>query len=186
MNTRLEVARLPIDPALVERARGPLVEMTVGPKGLPIAACAAAIVEASPERVFDVLRDVERYAERIPLMHRARVHGDWAEFSLRLKLAFFGVGFSFASNIVEEPGRSLALRYRSGEPKDIAIHYDVAPVSSGEPDRCLLFVHIGFEIESLGWLVKLFLKHHPEIQFGVFSGCALALLESMRSAISEV
>jgi hypothetical protein len=50
----------------------------------------------------------------------------------------------------------------------------------------LIYVHIGFDIESLGWLVKLFLKHHPEIQFGVFSGCALALLESMRTAACEV
>jgi ribosome-associated toxin RatA of RatAB toxin-antitoxin module len=186
MNTRIEVARLPIAPEAVERASGPLLEMTLGPKGLPIAACAAAVVDAAPDHVFEVLTDIERYAGRIPLMHKARVHGDWAEFSLRLKLAFFGVGFSFASNIAAEPGRSLALRYRSGEPKDIAIHYDIAPVSSGDPDRCLIYVHIGFDIESLGWLVKLFLKHHPEIQFGVFSGCALALLESMRTAACEV
>ena len=156
--------------------------MTLGPSGLPIAACAAGVVEAPPEQVFEVLTDIERYAERVPLIHKARVHGDWAEFSLRLKLAFFGVGFSFASNVASDPEqRSLALGYRSGEPKDIAIHYDIVPLAS-DPERSLMYVQIGFDIQSLGWLVKFFLKHHPEIQYGVFSGCALALLESMRSS----
>jgi hypothetical protein len=39
-----------------------------------------------------------------------------------------------------------------------------------------------FEVKSLGWLAKYFLKHHPEIQYGIFPGVALALLDSLKRA----
>jgi ribosome-associated toxin RatA of RatAB toxin-antitoxin module len=162
----------------------PLVRIALGKKGLPVAACAAGRVEASAERVWSVLSDVSKYAVRVPLIDRVRLHGDSAEFLLRLKLAFFSVSFSFESEIRESEGKTLDLRYLKGEPKDIAIRYDVLPLNGGSESA--IFVRIGFDIESLGWLVKFFLKNHPEIQFGVFPGCAVALLESMRVAVREL
>lgn len=36
---------------------------------------------------------------------------------------------------------------------------------------------------SLGWLAKYFLRHRPEIQFGVMPGVAVGLLESIRRAL---
>lgn len=161
----------------------PLVRIALGPKGLPIAACAAGRVEASSERVWSVLSDVEQYAVRVPLIDRVRVRDDAAEFLLRMKLAFFSVSFSFESEIRQTPGKTLDLRYLRGDPKDIRIRYDVLPLNGGSESA--IFVHVGFDIDSLGWLVKFFLKHHPEIQFGVFPGCAVALLESMRVALRE-
>ena len=45
-------------------------------------------------------------------------------------------------------------------------------------------VDASFEVESLGWLVKYFLKHHPEIRHGIFPGVALVLHDSLRRAVS--
>jgi hypothetical protein len=67
-----------------------------------------------------------------------------------------------------------------GEPRGLVIRYDLAPIEDGRATQ--LSVRIGFDLRSLGWLVKYFLKHHPEIQYGVYPGCALALAASMRRA----
>lgn len=162
---------------------GPLVRVTFGPKGLPVAATAGQIVNASPKRVYEILTDIEKYAERVPLIHRVRLKGDLAEFGLKFKVAFFGVGFSFTSKVETVKDRSVELVYREGEPANIRIKYDITPLA-GKDERSVLFVRIGFDVDSLGWLVKFFLRHHPEIQFGIFPGCALALLESMRLALA--
>src|SRR5258706_5063483 len=164
-----------ISPEEIAGADGPLVRVVIGEKGLPVGACAAGVVDAAPRAVWELVTDVNGYAERVPLMDRVIVHGDWAEFYLKLKIAFFSVGFSYSADIVREEGRAVELVYRSGEPKDIRIRYEIEPLEDG---RTLVFVRIGFDVESLGWLVKYFLRHHPEIQFGIFPGCALALLDS--------
>jgi ribosome-associated toxin RatA of RatAB toxin-antitoxin module len=163
----------------IARAGGPLVRILIGEKGLPIGACAAGVVDASADTVWKVVSDVSGYAERVPLMDRVNLHGDWAEFCLKLKIAFFSVRFSFSADIEREQGRALVLSYRAGEPKDIRIEYQIEPLEDG---RTLVFVQIGFDVESLGWLVKYFLRHHPEIQFGIFPGCALALLDALGGA----
>jgi hypothetical protein len=80
-------------------------------------------------------------------------------------------------------GKSLSLSYRSGEPKDIEINYVIEPVPDHR-DSSVLGVHIGFDVMSVGWLARFFLEHHPEIQYGIHSGCALALFDSMRKAAS--
>lgn len=178
-----DFAGLPIALESVAHGTDPVVRLQLGARGLPVAACAAGRVEASTERVWSVLSDVSQYAVRVPLIDRVRVNGDTAEFLLRMKLAFFSVSFSFESKIERLAGKTLDLGYLSGEPRNIAIRYDVLPLDDGAASA--IFVRIGFEIESLGWLVKFFLKHHPEIQYGVFPGCAVALLESMRVAVRD-
>jgi ribosome-associated toxin RatA of RatAB toxin-antitoxin module len=174
-------ALIPLSAVL--ESEGPLVRVSFGPKGLPVAATAGQIVNASPERVYEILTDIEKYAERVPLIQRVKLKGDLAEFALRFKVAFFGVGFSFTSKVETLENQRVTLAYREGEPANIHIQYDIAPLA-GEDERSVLFVRIGFDVDSLGWLVKFFLKHHPEIQFGIFPGCALALLESMRLALA--
>jgi ribosome-associated toxin RatA of RatAB toxin-antitoxin module len=171
----------PFDLSALMRTSNPIVHVALGAGGRAVSASAAGRVGASTDRVWSVLTDVGKYAERVPMMHRVRLRGDLAEFSLRLRISFFSVGFSFESEIERDEGRSLSLNYVRGEPRDIAIRWHLEPLSDGAESA--IFVHIGFDIDSLGWMAKYFLKHHPEIQFGVFPGCAVALLESMRTAV---
>jgi ribosome-associated toxin RatA of RatAB toxin-antitoxin module len=177
------IVESPFELGALTRTRDPIVHVTLGAGGRAVSACAAGRVDASTQRVWSVLTDVGKYADRVPMMNRVRVHGDSAEFSLRLKIAFFSVGFSFEAAIEREEGRALLLRYLRGEPRDIAIRWNLAPLNDGAASA--IFVRIGFDIDSLGWMAKYFLRHHPEIQFGVFPGCAVALLESMRTAVRE-
>ena len=72
----------------------------------------------------------------------------------------------------------LELSHVEGEPRDLVLRFDVLPVE--DPAQSVLVAGIGFDISSLGWLVKFFLKHHPEIQYGVFPGSALTLVDTLR------
>ena len=76
---------------------------------------------------------------------------------------------------------SSAYGYIDGEPRNTNLRFDVVPAV--DPERTILYSRIGFDILSLGWLVKTFLKHHPEIQFGGYPGSALSRADAIaRSA----
>jgi hypothetical protein len=70
--------------------------------------------------------------------------------------------------------------WTGGEPRGILLRFSLTPI---EGERaCIVETQAEFEVQSLGWLVKYFLKHHPEIQHGIFPGITLVLLDSIRRA----
>jgi hypothetical protein len=90
------------------------------------------------------------------------------------------VGFQFVVDIDREHEKHLELRWVSGEPRGIRLRFDLEPLDEGA--ACRIRSTGEFDPMSLGWLAKYFLKHHPEIQFGVMPGVAVGLLVAMRSA----
>lgn len=149
--------------------------------GLPCAARAETRLERSVAEVWKVVEDVDRYADRIPMMHRVRRDGDRATVDLKFKVALFSVGFQFVVDVTKKNESSVELRWVSGEPRGIRLRFDLEPLDDGK--ACQLRSSAEFDAMSLGWLAKYFLRHHPEIQFGVMPGVAVGLLESMRQAL---
>jgi len=172
------VLNLPFEPSQVAAAAGPLVSVVLGTDGRPVAARAAGAIAAAPARVWETLADPTRFASKVPMIHSARVDGDRVRLDLKFRIALFSVGFRLDTRMSRDEGRWLELRYVAGEPRDTSIRFDLTPAE--RPDRTVLYTSIAFDIMSLGWLVKAFLKHHPEIQFGVFPGTALSLLDAVR------
>jgi carbon monoxide dehydrogenase subunit G len=158
----------------------PLVAIELGPEGIPCGAIAAVQLPAPPERVWAVVSDVASYAEHIPMISKVTREGDRVKVHLKFRISLLSVGFDFTADGVYQENHWLEMRYVAGEPKDLNIRFDLVPTAMGT------LVHAGcrFDVSSLGWLVKYFLKHHPEIQWGVFPGTALTLLESMRRAVA--
>jgi ribosome-associated toxin RatA of RatAB toxin-antitoxin module len=157
-----------------------LVRVQFDADGKPRGAAAEARIEATCGQVWDVVADVGGYAERIPMIHRVRVDVDRVTVDLRFRISLFSVGFQFVATSTREDGRWLELRGVSGEPRGIRLRFDLSPLDDGR--ACLLRSEGEFDVMSLGWLTKYFLKHHPEIELGIFPGVALALVESMRKA----
>lgn len=155
------------------------IEVMLDGRGLPCGAAAVARVEATPARVYGIFRQIERYPGRVPMIHRAARHGGQATIELRFKVALLSARFEFTVDVIETAD-ALEMRWVSGEPRGLRIRHEVAPLDGGA--AALVRTHIEFDLYSLGWLVKFFLRHHPEIQFGVFSGSALAMLHALRAA----
>ena len=104
-------------------------------------------------------------------------------FDLKFRVGFFSAGFAFTTHATYEEGKWLALAWTGGEPRGILLRFSLTPIE-GE-SACIVETQAEFEVQSLGWLVKYFLKHHPEIQHGIFPGITLVLLDSIRRAMSE-
>jgi carbon monoxide dehydrogenase subunit G len=149
--------------------------------GYANSATAEARVNAPIARVWEVVTDVDKFPERVPMISKVRLDGTRATVQLKFKLSLFSVGFEFVVDEVHsEADHWLELRYVSGEPKGIRLRFDLQPLDDGK--ATLLKATGEFDAMSLGWLAKYFLKHHPEIQCGILPGVAIGLLESMRRA----
>jgi hypothetical protein len=114
---------------------------------------------------------------------RGRPHHDPAHtIQLRFKIALFAVHFEFTAEVRTEDERRLELKWVAGEPRDILLRFELEPLDDGQ--ACLLRAEGQLDPTSLGWLAKYFLRHHPEIRFGIVPGVALALFDSVRRGAS--
>ncbi len=158
----------------------PVVRVRLAPDGRPLGAAARARINRPVADVWAIVSDIERYARYLPMVHRARRSGDDVTFDLKFRIGFFSVGFQFSAHATYEPEKWLELRWTAGEPKDIRLRFELQPDEAGK--SCIVEGDGEFDLHSLGWLVKYFLKHHPEIQHGIFPGVALVLIDSLRRA----
>jgi len=178
------MSALPFAPDLVAASRDPLVRLTLGPNDEPRGAVAAVRVAATRERVWAIIRDVEAYPSRIPMIDKVKVEGDRLTMRLAFRIALFTARFGYTAKLTREEGRWLEVSYESGEPRDLRLRFDLEPTPDGA--GTLLYVASSFDLSTLGWLVKFFLKHHPEIRYGVYPGSSLALLDSIRQAAESI
>lgn len=156
------------------------VKVAMGDDGRVRAASATLRIDAPVARVWRLVQDVEGYAGRVPMIHRVVRNGDRATLQLKFKLSLLSVKFEFVVDIVRDHERSLELRWVSGEPEGIVLGYELTPLDGGE--ACELRATGQFDLMSLGWFAKYFLRHHPEIELGVLPGVAIGLLDAMRRA----
>jgi ribosome-associated toxin RatA of RatAB toxin-antitoxin module len=158
----------------------PLVQVKTAPDHRPIGASAVTRIERPVARVWQVVSEVDRYAERVPMVHRVRRVGDRVDVDLKFKVALFAAHFQFTADVRMEREKWLELSWVSGEPRGIKLRFELTPLDGGQ--ATLIRGDGEFDALSLGWLVKFFLKHHPEIEHGIFPGVALVLLDAMRRA----
>lgn len=171
---------LPFPIELIAAAKEPLIKLHRSPDGRPVGATACTHVAATPQRLWDVVSDVSHYPERVPMIDKVKIEGDRVTVHLKFKMSIVSAGFNFTAQMSTDPGRALELRWLSGEPKDIRLTINVLPYADGK--ESILVGSGTFDIHSLGWLVKYFLKHSPEIEFGIFPGVALGLIDAMERA----
>ena len=157
------------------------IKVRLGPGGRPTGAAAALRLDHPVADVWAVIADVERYAQRLPMVHRVRRDGDRVTFDLRFKIGFFAVGFHFIADATYENEKWLDLRWHAGEPKNIRLRFALTPTEDGK--ACLVEGDGEFDVYSVGWLAKYFLKHHPEIEYGIFPGVALVLVDTLRRVL---
>jgi hypothetical protein len=160
-----------------ERERVP-VEVELDGDGRPLGAVATTIVAATPARVWSRIFDVDGYPGIVPMIHKVKREGERVHVQLRFRISLFSVGFEFTADVRYEDERWLELRWAAGEPRGLRIRFDLDDDAAGSRLRA----GIWFDVFSLGWLAKYFLKHHPEIQYGIFPGSALVMVESIRKA----
>jgi carbon monoxide dehydrogenase subunit G len=150
---------------------------------MPVGASASSRIDRPVADVWAAVADTARFARHLPMVHRVRRVGDDVTFDLKFRVGFFSVGFQFTTHSTYEAEKWLELRWTGGEPKDIRLRFELSPADDGR--ACDVIGDGEFDLQSLGWLVKYFLRHHPEIQYGIFPGVALVLIDSLRRTVNE-
>jgi len=168
-------------PAATPPQDAPVIRVRVGPDGLPLGAATTMRIDRPVAVVWATLSDIERFTSRMPMVARARRQGDVVEVALRFRIGFFSAGFEFTANVTREELRWVELRWISGEPRGIRLRFTLTPTDDGK--ACFCEGDAEFDIQSLGWLVKYFLKHHPEIQHGIFPGVSMAVVDTLRRVV---
>jgi hypothetical protein len=159
----------------------PIVHVDFDAEGRPCGAVATSEIAAERRRVWSHIFDIDRYPGVVPMLSKVKREGDRVTVHLRFKVSILSVGFDFTCDVKYEEARWLELRWVAGEPRALLIRFEL---EDGPAGTSKIRAGIWFDVFSLGWLVKYFLKHHPEIQYGIFPGCALAILDSIRK-VSE-
>lgn len=162
--------------------QGPMLRLLVDDEGNPHGTVGAMDIDAPAERVWSLIRDVSSWSDRVPMIHRVRQGEGTVDIQLRFRIALFSTKFSIKTTVVDD-GDAYELRYLSGSPKNLSLRFTV---DQRDGDTCTVTAGVTYDIYSLGWLVKVFLRHHPEIQLGVFPGTVLTILDSMRRAAEAV
>jgi ribosome-associated toxin RatA of RatAB toxin-antitoxin module len=157
---------------------GPMLRLLVNDDGSPYGTVGAMEVAAPPDRIWSLIRDVSSWSDRVPMIHRVRQGEDTVDITLRFRIALFSTKFTIKTTIVDEED-AYELRYLSGSPKNLSLRFAVDDLGDG---KSKITAGVTYDIYSLGWLVKVFLRHHPEIQLGVFPGTVLTVLDSLRIA----
>jgi len=156
---------------------GPVLQVAYE-HGRPTSAVALFHVRAPVEALWPIAGQIERFPDLIAMVHtvkplRGHSAGDAVRVTLRFKLAFFSVKFHFDAAVTrDDVAHRMELSWLGGNIRDVAIRAESVAASESSS---ILRVHVGFDPRSLGWLVKAFLKHHPEIEGGVHAGAAITI-----------
>jgi len=156
--------------------------------GRPRAASALMLVDAPADLLWEIVGSIDRLPKLIRMVSSVRHLAptpeglDVVHVELRFKIAFFGTKFGFEGTRELTGERRVEVRYLRGKVRDAYIDLEVAPVSETQSAlRC----HVGFDPLSLGWLVKIFLNHHPEIEYGLHTGSVMSIVEAARQAAEK-
>jgi len=179
-----------MDEDIIPPTRFPLIELQRDSQGRANCARAWARLDVGVDACKAALDGIEReasfgeFVRHIPMVREIKREGDLMRIDLQLKVALFSVKFGAMTRLVRESERALRIDYVEGEPVGLSLRFAYSePSSLG--GKALLITTSSYDIDSLGWLAKNFLRHHPEIRDGAQAGTAVAIVEALRTAIEK-
>jgi len=164
------------------------------PDGTLLRSVAAALVRAPLEKVVEEVRRIKShdggFLRDVNLIHRVTVLPGTGEalrlgLALRYRFLLFRTTFEVEADVTLGEGASLDLVGVKGKPSGLLAHFRAIPVSPGGQAATLVLCSLRFDISSLGWLVDYFLRHHPEIELGVFSATAPVIALCLKEAVER-
>lgn len=168
--------------------RNPVIELLRKSDGRSSGARAFALLDCTLPRLqeafdrIEITGDFHSFVKHIPMVKELKKKGDRYAIELQFKVAILSVKFGAEMRLVREGPNAIRFDYIEGEPDGLSLRFAGHPMG----DKVLLQIDVGYEIDSLGWLAKHFLRHHPEIRDGAHAGTAVAIVEALRTAVERM
>jgi hypothetical protein len=184
-----------VDPAILADLgeKGVLSHAELDPSGKYERSVSVTLIRAPIEKVVRAVERVRHdnggFLNDVNMIHKFKIlqdDGDRLRVRIDMRYRYVVLSFKFhvvADVFVREGGR-LDLHAVEGKVKDLAIHFRLRPVHDGE--HTLFYCSMYYDVSSLGWLVDYFLKHHPEIELGVFSASAPVISLALKQTVEAM
>lgn len=177
-------------------AEGILNHVEQAPDGTLLRSVAVALVDAPLNKVVSEVQRIRTrrggFLRDVNIINRVTFLGEEGDrlrirLELRYRFFLFRTKFQVDADVTVGEGGSLDLVGTSGKPQGLRAHFRARPVvvDPGGPEQTLVFCSLRFDVHSLGWLVDYFLRHHPEIELGVFSATAPVIVLTLKEAVER-
>jgi ribosome-associated toxin RatA of RatAB toxin-antitoxin module len=116
----------------------------------------SVLIWYSPQEMYVLVTDVNRYAEYLPWCERARVVEEHADgMTAEMGIAFGGVRQNFSTRNVHTPGSRVDMQLLNGPFSQLDGHWAFSPVGDGSQRACKveLTLNYGFDSPTLAKLV---------------------------------
>lgn len=177
-------------------AEGILNHVEQAPDGTLLRSVAVALVDAPLEKVVDQVQRIRThrggFLRDVNIVNKVTFLGEEGDrLRIRLELCYrfflFRAKFQVDADVTVDDKGSLNLVGVSGKPQGLRAHFRAQPVviDEGGPEQTLVYCSLRFDVHSLGWLADYFLRHHPEIELGVFSATAPIIVLTLKEAVEK-
>lgn len=175
---------------IIPQSRFPLIELQRDGRGRASGARAWARIDRDGAACKAALDQIEheasfaKFVTHIPMVREIKREGALMRIDLQFKVAIVSVKFGAKTRLIRESENAVRMDYVEGEPAGLSLRfaYSTPPELAG---KALLSISSAYDADSLGWLAKNFLRHHPEIRDGAQAGTAVAIVEALRKAIED-
>lgn len=175
---------------------GILNHVEQAPDGTLLRSVAVALVNAPLSQVTSEVQRIRThrggFLRDVNIINKVQFLGeDGDRLRIRLELRYrfflFRTKFTVDADVTVDDNGSLDLVGTSGKPQGLQAHFRAQPVTvtEGGPEQTLVYCSLRFDVHSLGWLVDYFLRHHPEIELGVFSATAPVIVLTLKQAVES-
>jgi hypothetical protein len=160
--------------------------------GTLLRSVAVVLIDAPLERVAAEVKKIRSnqggFLAKMNMIHSVKVLDDDGDrlrirLLLRYRYLLFSAKFQFDADVVVGNDGRLDMIGVDGKPSGFKAHFRAEPVERGGRPQTIVVCSVRFDVRSMGWLVDTFLRHHPEIELGVFSASAPVILLTLKEAV---
>ncbi len=109
----------------------------------------SALVATSPQQMFDLINDVERYPDFVPACTAARViERDADELHAELTVGAGLLKMTFSTRNRLHPPERIEMRLESGPLKSLNGRWNLTPVTAGDVTGCRVELDLTFETQG--------------------------------------
>ncbi|MGE0713992.1 MAG: type II toxin-antitoxin system RatA family toxin [Alphaproteobacteria bacterium] len=135
------------------------------------------VLPYTPDQLYDLVADIERYPEFLPWCVAARVRSRTADTVVAdLMIGFRMIRERFTSRVMLEPKRRIAVTYGEGPFKYLRNHWNFEPVEAG--CRIDFFLEFEFRSRTLQMLIEALFHEAVRRMVGAFEARARELYGS--------
>lgn len=148
---------------------------------------AGVLIDASPDRVREVILDFERYREWAPQLTRSEIvaekHGATdVAFSLGFRFAVFSKSIAYTIRY-REKGERVSWERVSGDFPENRGSWHWVPLERGK--KTAAFYGFYVDLAGLGSMVKMALKASPQMEVAISTSTAVLMARALKARVEE-